>query len=200
MNEWKSLSAAEILTDRPFTDPAYTAQDLATITFALQQVRTLASQPHQATQLQWLEITERKHRFILIDHQALITLSNLILVGFFGQRRRDADVDVVNRVDGDLVAELTEHEGLLSYCTLLLENGDYGNVVLFASEEAKLHWSTSERHSYAARTLSPKFYESVRLHNGYIPGGLYSGQPPVVERTKYLDYRGMLPWRAVRQL
>jgi hypothetical protein len=199
MNEWNAIPVSELLTDRPFTDPAHTAQDHAAMTFALDQLRILAHQPQWSPEPQWVEVAERKHRLIVIDQPALLTLPVLTLVGFFGQRRRDADTTPIHQVDGELVVELTEHPGLLSYCTLLLENGDYGNIVLFASEHAKLHWATSERHGYAVRTLSPKVYESVRLHNGYVPGGLLSGQPPVVERTKYLDYRGMLPWRGVRE-
>jgi hypothetical protein len=168
------------------------------MSFALDQLRILTSQPLCPAPIQWVEISERKHRFIFSDGKALLTLPRLVLVGFFGQRRRDADGAPINHVDGELMVELAEHPGMLSYCTLVLENGDYGNVVLFASEEAKLHWSTSERHSYAVRALAPKYYESVRLHNGWVPGGLLSGNVPVVERTKYLDYRGMLPWRGMR--
>jgi hypothetical protein len=199
MNEWIALSSSDQLADRPFTDPAYTAHDQAIMSFTLDQLRILASQAPSTPQPQWVEVAQRRHRFIIIDHRALVTLPLLTLVGFFGQRRRDADATPVNHVDGELVVELTEHAGLLSYCTLFLDNGDYGNVVVFASEAAKLHWSTGERHAYAVRTLSPKYYESVRLHNGYVAGGLLSGTLPVIERTKYLDYRGMLPWRGVRE-
>ncbi|MCL4858375.1 MAG: hypothetical protein KJZ93_03165 [Caldilineaceae bacterium] len=147
----------------------------------------------------WVEIDGRIHRFIIANAGGLRSLLSFIVVGFFGQRRASADHAPIEQVDTELISELMVHPGLLAYCSLLLDDGSYGNLVLFADQAAMLHWSTSERHAYATRVLAPKYYESVRLHNGYVAGGLTGAQPPVLQRTKYLDYRGMLPWRAVRE-
>jgi hypothetical protein len=205
MNEWKSLTAVELLADKPFTDPAHTQQDQQVIEFALDQVRGLLTNAALAPslaggqQLFWVQVDGRLHRLILTDLPGLRLAQPLTLVGFFGQRRPQGDHELIDQEDTALVAELMAHNGLLCYCSILLDNGDYGNLVLFRDEEAKLHWSTSERHAYAANNLSPRYYESVRLHNGYLPAGLFADQPPQIERTKYLDYRGMLPWRGVRE-
>lgn len=204
MSESKPLPAAAYLPDKPFTDPLCTAGDMQVLHFALEQLRILLQDDALAPslaggqQLFWVEVDGRIHRLIICDAVGLRSAEPLVLVGFFGQRRPGGDTELVNQVDTDLISELLAHRGLLSYCSILLDDGEYGNLVLFRDEAAKLHWSTSERHAYAARVLSPKYYESVRLHNGTLPSGLFAHPPLVLERTLYLDYRGMLPWRGVR--
>lgn len=204
MSEWHPIDASASLDERPFTDPACTTRDLQVVLFALEQLRLLfadinfASLLSAGEQIFWIETSGRPHRLIICDATALRQPQPILLVGFFGQRRAGADPTPIDQVDADLIAELTSHPGLLSYCSILLADGEYGNVVLFSDEAAKLHWATSERHAYAARMLSPKYYESVRLHNGHLPDGLFAVAPPVIAATKYVDYRGMLPWRGVR--
>lgn len=205
MSEWMPLVLTTPVPDRPVTDPLATAGDVRVLHFALEQLRLLLQDAELASklaggqQLFWLEVDGRIHRLIVCDPVGLRSAEPLVLVGFFGQRRPGGDTGLVNQVDTDLISELLSHPGLLSYCSILLDDREYGNLVLFRDETAKLHWSTSERHAHAARVLSPKYYESVRLHNGSLPGGLFAGQPLLLAHTLYLDYRGMLPWRAVRE-
>ena len=205
MSEWLSIPPTELLSDKLFTNPVYTSHDAAVLAFALDQLRLLVSNADAMATLNagqpifWVEIDGRIHRFIIANAGGLRSLLSFIVVGFFGQRRAGADHAPIEQVDTELISELMVHPGLLAYCSLLLDDGSYGNLVLFADQAAMLHWSTSERHAYATRVLAPKYYESVRLHNGYVAGGLTGAQPPVLQRTKYLDYRGMLPWRAVRE-
>jgi hypothetical protein len=205
MSEWKPLPLTAQLPDKPFTDPLYSTEDVRVLRFALERLRLLLQDealiPKLAggQQLFWVEIDGRIHRLIVCDLAGLRAAGPLVLVGFFGQRRPGGDTELVDQVDTDLISELLTHTGLLSYCSVLLNDGEYANLVLFRDETAKLHWSTSERHAYAARVLSPKYYESVRLHNGCLPGGLFADQPLQLVRTIYLDYRGMLPRRDVRE-
>lgn len=205
MSEWFSISPTELLSDKPFTNPGNTGDDAAILAFALEQLRLLLSDSEAMAGLTtgqpifWVEMDGRLHRFIVADTDGLRTLPSFTMVGFFGQRRTSADRAPIEQVDTELISELMLHPGLLAYCSMLLDDGSYGNLVLFADQTAMLHWSTSERHAYATRVLAPTYYESVRLHNGYVAGGLNGGQRPVLERTKYLDYRGMLPWRAIRE-
>ena len=70
--------------------------------------------------------------------------------------------------------------------------------------------ATLRRHGYAVRVLSPLYYRSVRLHNGYIAGGLSAGTNGSqqggaihITSTKYYDYLDVPSptgesWRAVR--
>jgi len=205
MSEWTYLSASDQLADRPFTNPELTWQDQQALQAAVEQLRRLLTFPQVlhgcglAEQIHWVTEQERQHRFVMVDSASLLALTHCVLVGFFGTRRVNAVAEQVNELDGELLQEVLGHSGLLCYCSLHLENGEYGNLVLFCDERAKLHWATSQRHLFAARELSPKYYEYVRLHNGHLPGGLLAGSAPVIERTKYLDYRGMLPWRGQRE-
>ena len=62
---------------------------------------------------------------------------------------------------------------------MALKQQDRVSVVLFADElrattrsgNARDHWRTSAKHTYAARDLAPEYYACVRLHNGLLPGG-----------------------------
>lgn len=140
----------------------------------------------------WVVRAGRQHRLMINQAHVLRTLPHLDFVGFFGQRRRGLAtaplLDLIVALDDALVAELREHPGIVGYCTCELADGDYGNLVLLRAEAAKAEWAKSERHSYVAHTLSPRYYRRVRLHHGSIPGGLAAGHDPVIERTQYFDY------------
>ena len=66
--------------------------------------------------------------------------------------------------------------------------------------EAREHWRTSPRHAYAAGELAPRHYTVVRLHRGRLAGGLLPEPSLLLEETKYYDFRGPTPWRAIRRL
>lgn len=186
--------------DRPFTDPQHTAHDYAAMADALASLRRLLSLPGDFGARQEWQEKERYRRLILGDCTALRTLPRLVFVGFFGQRRRNVMVERINVLDESLLAELAQQPGVLAYYTLELADAEYGNLVLFNSEEAKRHWSNSQLHIDAVRELAPTYYSSVRIHNGCVPGGLLSDTPLLIERTKYYDYEQAQPWRAVREL
>jgi len=192
------LAAQECRPDRPFTDLEQTAHDYAVMADALESLRRLLSLPGQWGERQEWEEKGCYRRLILGNCQLLRTLPRLVFVGFFGQRRRGITVERINGLDEDLLTELSRQPGVLAYYTLELPHGDYGNLVLFSSEEAKHHWSTSRLHTDAVRELAPTYYTSVRIHNGAIAGGLLGNEPLLIERTKYYDYEQ--PWRAVREL
>ena len=126
--------------------------------------------------------------------------SALSIVGFFGQKRFDGDVALVNERDRLLAQEMENHPGLISYSSLELTNGDYANCVLFVDEAAKNHWGTSPVHAQVVRELSPCYYYSVRLYNGLLTGDLC--QRPELQLTcaKYYDYSCQPAWRALRWL
>jgi hypothetical protein len=103
-------------------------------------------------------------------------------------------------VDDDLIHEFSMHPGVLSYSSFELEDGNYVNVVVLDSPDAKDHWRTSPRHAYAARDLAPEFYACIRLQNGHIPGGLADLEHLRLLATKYYDYQQDEPWLAQRAL
>ncbi len=143
------------------------------------------------------------HRVVICNWADLKTDTTLAVVGFFGQRRPDADELRTHMADSVLLQEFVEHPDLLSYSSLQLPSGQWGNLVLFRRPEGLQHWSRSRFHAQAAQEISPHYYFSIRLHNGVLVGGLFGGQPIRLVRTKYYDYAGPpLPgrpfWQAVR--
>jgi hypothetical protein len=191
---------------RPFTDPWWVAQDRAVLAYAMTLLRAalaesaLAKQGRDEQAALWIEKDGRQHRLIINNEHLLCTLPHLRFVGFFGQRRRNVEgtqlMDKVVAIDDALVAELTEHPGIVAYCSCELASGEYGNLVLLADEQAKTQWNTGARHHYVAHVLAPHYYRSVRLHNGSILGGLPAGHAPVIERTQYYDYGDRPSWHA----
>lgn len=193
------LAARAYSTDRPFTEPAHTATDQLVLADALTSLRRLLSVETLPTSpIEWQE-GGRYRRLILGDTTLLRTLPALVFVGFFGQRRPNADMTPILQIDGAMLAELSLHPGVLCYYTIELADGNYGNLVLFCNEEAKCHWGASALHAQAVQTLAPGYYATVRIHNGVVPGGLGGGEAPVIERTRYYDYTDPLIWRAVRE-
>jgi hypothetical protein len=145
------------------------------------------------------EAGDRSHRVALSRPDLLLSPDELTVVGFCGQKRPDVDRTPLERLDRELIAEFPEFPDLLSYSTLQTESGDACNLVLFSRPEGIMHWATSKKHSQAVR-ISPTYYESIRLHEALLPGGVTSDNNMVLLRTKYYDYRQPQVWRAVRQL
>ena len=147
-----------------------------------------------------IESDGRHHRVIPIRPNLLRDRTSFEIVGFFGQRRFDADDSGIAARDKMLFDEMGRHEGLLSYSSLELTNGDYGNCVVFTDKAAKDHWGTSQIHQVAAQDLSPSFYYSIRLYNGILPSSIMSPHWLRLTSVKYFDYANGSLWMAERAL
>lgn len=208
MTDVIQLHETELLPDRPFTDPRSTLRDLAAMEFTLNLLRGVMGQPQYLTmdrrhqQIFWGNPEQQQHRLIVNDAPQLLSRDHFVLVGFFGNRRRDeiAAAQPIDATDARLVEELSHHQGLLTYCTCCFPDGTYGNTILFADEEAKLHWATSLVHRIAVDTISPNYYHHIRLHSGVLSAPLLFAQPGVLHVTKYYDFAQLPVWRAVRPL
>jgi hypothetical protein len=55
-------------------------------------------------------------------------------------------------------------------------------------------------HRKLVAEISPPYYLSIRLNNGWLPKGLADPAGLWIERVKYIDYSSTPPWRAVRAL
>ena len=197
------LAPRETAAGREFTDPARTAQDLAAVGLMLdnirRQVRTAARRPGPSPLVvAGHETGGRAHRAIVCDARRLGDGRDLAWVGFFAVKRRDVDSVPLAVRDDELIEEFPEHPGILSYSSLDLGDGDWGNLILLDGDEAREHWRVSERHAHAAHELAPRHYTDVRLHQGVLPGGVRARGTPVLRRTKYYDYRDAVTWRAER--
>ena len=196
------LALRETAAGRRFTDPARVTRDLALVELMLDSLRRQmppAVPPAGPLVLAGHETDGRAHRAIVCDTRRLGDGRDLAWVGFFAVRRRDVDPAPLAVRDDELIQEFPGHPGILSYSSLELGDGDWGNLILLDGDEAREHWRVSERHAAAARDLAPRHYTDVRLHQGALPGGVRAGGKPVLRRTKYYDYRDAVVWRAERE-
>ena len=205
MDDCARLGPQETAVGRGFADPGESAPDLAAAARMLaevqHQVRHGGPVPARTRPLvaERLEASGRHHRAILFDPRRLGDGRDLVWVGFFGVKRREADGAALTAMDDELVQELPAHPNILSYSSLELDDGDWGNLILLDGDEAREHWRNSARHAYATRELAPRQYLYVRLHQGVLPGGACTGHAPVIRRTKYFDYRDGVTWRGERE-
>lgn len=205
MDDGVRLAPRETAAGRGFTDPGETAPDLVAASRMLaeieQRVRRGETVPERARPLvvERREPSGRFHRTIIFDPRRLGDGRDLVWVGFFGVKRRDLDDGPLTAMDEELVRELPAHADVLSYSSLELDSGDWGNLIIVDGDAAREHWRTSARHAYAAHELAPRHYVHVRLHQGTLPGGPCGGAAPVLRRTKYYDYREAVTWRAERE-
>lgn len=201
----------EVLADHPFTDPARTGDDLAVMArIAAALCAVAASNDARALEhypgIIYRHDADGNHRFVINHMRALRQRTAFTLVGFFGHRHRELDGSDLDEADALLLSELSEHAGMLAYCSYQYCADQYGNLVVFADAEAQAHWSRSEHHAHIAAAVSPRYYSYIRLHNGVLTGAL--GGPPgdapaiTIHKTKYFDYRSGgasgVPWRGVR--
>ncbi len=193
------------LSDRSFTDPVWSTQDRAALELMAARLRSVLREEKPSVQAKRLDIFYLSeddgcaHRVVIVNWAGLMACETLTVVGFFGQRREDADMQATLMADAVMLQQFTEQPHLLSYSSLQFPSGEWANLVLFCSPEGINHWGANSYHSQAAREISPNYYNSIRLHNGALEDGLWSAQPIRLQRTKYYDFRGEQLWHAVRE-
>jgi hypothetical protein len=197
------LERSTILAERPFTHPAKSLEDVTQLRALIDKLRGALpgaeAAPSPGVFVEWQGADPPDCRIVIANANRLRAPTDLYIVGFFGQKRAEADPTPLDAVDGALIAEFTQHPGVLSYCSGQLADGNWGNLVVLTSPAAREHWRTSERHAYAVRDLTPGYYGTIRLHNGLLPGGLFSGHNLILQRTKYYDFHDPSPWYAIRE-
>jgi hypothetical protein len=120
----------------------------------------------------------------------LHTGEKLAFVGFFGQKRASADAGQLDALDAELIQELYGYPHMLSYSSLELPDGSWGNLVLMSSPQGAIHWAGSARHAYAAHQVAPACYDTIRLHSGVVTLNGTAEAALHIQRTKYFDYAG----------
>jgi hypothetical protein len=204
MDEVIQLGADEVVADRPFTALEHTAGDLAAIQAMAAGLRELLERPlpsgSRPLVLSVAAPAGREHRAVISNDGPLWAGRDLAWVGFFATRRAGMDHAPLTVADDELVLEFPRHPAILSYSSLELADGNWGNLIVVDPPEGREHWRASEKHAWAARELAPRHYAVIRLHHGMFPGGLWSVRDPIVVRTKYYDFQGPAAWRAERAL
>ncbi len=153
--------------------------------------------PHQI--LKW-EVHGLQRRVVMCDPPALLESELVNIVGFFGDRRVNADVTDLDGVEVDLLSEFHNYPGIMSYSSVELVDHHWANLVVHSVPEDREAWRGSSAHKHAVDRVAPKVYHSVRIHNGYIRGGVTGTGHAEIETTKYWDYDVTPTWAAVRVL
>ncbi|HKX75673.1 MAG TPA: hypothetical protein VJR05_09815 [Acidimicrobiia bacterium] len=200
------LAADQSVARRPFTSISLFQRDLAILAYLTEDLRALLAQmaagtvnliPYQSNEWQ---VHGLKRRAIVTNAMGLYNRRTVCVVGFFGERHLERDHTPLEEANAEIVLEFKNYPGILSYCSMELPDGNWANLVLHDIPQVREYWRASERHARAAQELSPLYYRTVRIHNGVLPGGLMSGRPIAIERTKFWDYRNPRVWHAVREL
>ena len=201
------LGRHERIPDRLFTHPEHSEADAAILDrMRARLYDTLlrsdigAGDPrNRELYIQYVkEEDDRLHRMVILSRQLLLNAYPLTVIGFFGERRGEANPALLQDVDTELVQEFLQHIYVLSYSSLELADGNWANMVLMLGAEGIQHWRASHKHAYAARELAPQFYYTIRLHNGTLPEGLSSPNLTLAS-TKYYEFHGQGLWQAVRE-
>lgn len=200
-SEPQLLTATEIVFGRPFTDPDKIQADFA----ALEQiraalhatVRAMPVDPEPGLALHLQQPDGRAHRIVILNRLGLLASAPMAVVGFFGQRRPEADPAMLQDLDAELIEELQAHPSMLSYSSCELNCGGWANLVVLADPQGARRWRESARHVFAASQVAPRYYATVRIHNGALPAGLAS--PALLHvRTLYYDFADTGWWQAIR--
>src|SRR5262245_57344155 len=154
MEDVVHLGAHEVASVRPFTAPARSAADLAVVRAMAAGLRHLLSQPLPPSPRPLVcappDPAGRQHRAIVCDERHLRAARDLAFVGFFAVKRPEADPAALTAADDELILEFPRHPGILSYSSLELADGNWGNLIVLDPPETRDHWRTSERHAWAA--------------------------------------------------
>lgn len=199
------LGPEDVIPERPFTDPANTEREAASMGRILAWERELARGwaaegargPHVGRDL---DANGRRHLLVVPDTRTLAEARDFTAIGFFSRPRRGVDHGVLFELEDELVGRMGTYgaAGLLSYYDVELVKGAYGNLILFATPDVPEAWYADAIHRRAVE-LSPEHYYEVRLHKGSVPGPLLGDGEIAIERTKYFDFKGGARWLALRQ-
>jgi hypothetical protein len=205
------LASDEPVPDRPFAAASWTATDEAVLdrmwhrlrgharTYAVGDVarRSRAGPTRNERTDKLVDADGSVHTIVLPDLARALRSDDLFAVGFFGQARSGVDHTPIMELEAALIADMWRMDGLVAYYNAFYPEAGWGNLVLFADAATEAAWGGDRRHVDAVRR-SPDHYHSIRLHHAHAAGGVLGSGPIEITRTRYLDYGGDRPWRAVR--
>lgn len=200
------LNPTDLLAERPFTHPDHIPGDRATLCYMARQLCLTLDNPHRLTNFAQTILfsmpgeTSWLHRLVLANPHHFQRADPIQVVGFFGQSRSQVNIELAQEFDQTLLQEIPQHNGLISYSTMRLKDGNYANLVLFTDGESQMAWSRSEAHAKAVYELSPGFYHSVRIYNGRLPHTIHQSDALILLKARYFDYDETPMWRGVRTL
>lgn len=197
------LGKGELITERPFTHTEHISKDREILAHMTRQLRALLEKHPEILEMsKSIYINEpdgHSHRYFVPKAAKWTHTDKVYLVGFFSHKQEGASKNHFGDLDERLIKELPTYQEILSYSTMELPNGDFGNLVLLSNEEAKTKWMHAKTHNRAV-ALSPDYYQYVRINNGVLPNGIMDPKTLQITRVKYYDYTVDPHWKAVREL
>lgn len=182
--------------------------DIALLNYLLQDLRVLVRRAARGEtpllrpqQIVTWEVHGLQRRTVVCDPNRLRAPAPVHIVGFFGDRRTQADKRPIDQSEFDLIAEFCNYPGILSYSSTELVDDYWANLVVHAEPTDREAWRESEIHKRAVADVAPIAYHNVRIHNGWIRGEGVMGLRTVwLQSTKYWDYDVDPVWHAFRDL
>ena len=193
--------------DHPCAELRHYEADLAVLEYLLGDLRALLRnaaagetvlRPYHV--LTWRE-NGLQRRTVMCDPETLLQGgSDILIVGFLGNRRATEEANAIDEFDFDVIGEFRQYPGILSYSSMELIPNQWANLVVHQEVSDREAWRHSAVHIEAAENLSPRVFHSVRIHNGRLRGGPIGDGSVIVEVTKYWDYDSDPMWHAIRTL
>ena len=187
--------------DHPCADPALYEPDQQTCCSRGDHTGQIERPTSQAA---W-SVHDLQRRTVVCNPTGLAATTDVRIVGFFGERRRDSDTQGrIDQLERQLLTQFREFPGVLSYSSIELVDDSWANLVVHTDDGDREAWRNGRVHREAAEDASPDHYRSVRIHHGLLHGGVCSSNMIRLLRTKYWDYgevsSGAPGWMAIREL
>lgn len=141
----------------------------------------------------------RTHRYVISRPTRLAKSVHLSVVGFFGQRRPEVAPNHFEGIGEKILHEIPSYPDVLGYNNMQLDAMNFGNLVLLRDEMVKTAWLRGENHTRAVN-LSPGYYTSARIYNGFLPRGVRAPHTMFLTCVKYYDFECTPVWRGIRML
>ncbi|MCY4621557.1 MAG: hypothetical protein OXD34_06950 [bacterium] len=192
--------------DHACADIRHYEADLALLNHLLQDLRALLRRAKAGElvlspyEVRTWEEDGLRRRIVMCDPATLFEGTDVLIVGFLGNRRSTPEAQAIDEFDIDVISEFRQYPGILSYSSTERVPQQWANLVVHQEVGDRDAWRHSAVHIEAAEVLSPVVYDSVRIHNGRLRGGPIGDGRVIVEISKYWDYDSDPMWHAVRTL
>jgi hypothetical protein len=190
-----NLSPGEGVSEREFTDPDRSLDDLA----AVARLReSLAARVRSGLAGGVWASAGESHWLVVPELRGLVESRPAFGVGFFGQAREQVDHTPILELEQVLVARAAGFPGMLAYYNVRFATGQWGNLVLFTTQVEAGRVRSDPTHVDALERVADH-YRSVRLHRLTFPDGAIGDAAPALESTLLIDFSETPAWRAVRR-
>ena len=203
------LGPDEVLSDRPFTDPANTEREADIMRSMLDHERDLARGWQNAGSDAPAKVVSNenddaglRHLLVVPNTQALIDSADVTAIGFFGKAREEVDHEVLFGLEEALIGRMESYGevGLLSYYDVelaaaegLLRQSDPLLDVRRSGRVVPRRRAPASRAALARATTTPSGFTRAESRGRVLNGGQLA-----IERTKYLDFEAPDIWFGLR--